>query len=42
MTYEPFHSLIPKVVFVVDIVEEVMNIMQLVIQVLEPCCAICM
>jgi len=42
MTYEPSPSLIPKVVSVVDIREKVMNIMQLVIQVLEPCCAISM
>jgi len=42
MTYEPSHSLIPRVMSVVDIGKEVMNIMQLVIQVLEPCCAVCM
>jgi len=40
MTYEPSSSLIPRVVPVVDIGEKVMNIMQLIIQVLEPCCAI--
>jgi len=40
MTYEPSSSVIPRVFFVVDIGEEVMNIIQLVIQVLEPCCAI--
>jgi len=39
MTYKPSTSLIPRVVFVVDIGEKVMNIM-LVIHVLEPCCAI--
>ena len=42
MTSEPSLSLIPRVVSIVDTGEEVMNIMQLVIQVLEPCCAICM
>jgi len=42
MTYELSLSLIPGVVFVVDIGQEFMNIMELVIQVLEPCCAICM
>jgi len=42
MTYEPHPSLIPRVVSVVDIGEEVMNVMKLVTQVLEPCCAICM
>jgi len=42
MTYEPSPSLIPRVVSVVDIGEKVMNIMQLVIQVLEPCCVVCM
>ena len=40
MTYEPSPSLISRVVSVVDIREEVMNIMELVIQVLKPCCAI--
>jgi len=42
MTYKPSPSLIPRVVFVVDIGEEVMNVMELVIQVLEPCCVVCM
>jgi len=37
MTYEPSPSLIPRVVYVVDIGKEVMNIMELVIQVLKPC-----
>ena len=40
MTYEPSPSLIPRVVSIVDIREDVMNIMQLAIQVLEPYCAI--
>jgi len=40
MTCEPSPSFIPRVVSVVDIREEVKNIIQLVIQVLEPCCAI--
>jgi len=40
MTYEPSPSLIHRVVSVVDIGEEVMNIMELVIQVLEPCYAV--
>ena len=42
MTCEPSPSIIPRVVSIVDIGEKVMNIMQLVIQVLEPCCAISM
>jgi len=42
MIYEPSPSLIPGVVSVVDIGEEVMNVVQLIIQVLEPCCAVCM
>jgi len=42
LTYEPSSSLILGVVSVVDIREEVMNIVELVIQVLKPCCAICM
>jgi len=40
MTYEPPPSPIPRVVFIVDIGEEVMNIMELVIQVLKACCAV--
>ena len=40
MTYEPSPSLIPRVVSVVDIGEEVTNIMELVIQVLKPCCVV--
>ena len=42
MTYEPSPSLIPKVVSDVDIGEEVMNVMELVIQVLKSCYAVCM
>ena len=42
MTYESSPLFILGVVFVVDIGEEVMNIMELAIQVFEPCCAICM
>jgi len=42
MTYKPSPSLFPMVVPVVDIAEKVMNIMQLVIQVLEPCYVISM
>jgi len=42
MTYEPSPSLIPRIVSIVDIGKEVMNITQLVTQVLEPCCAISM
>jgi len=40
MTYEPSPSLIPRVVSGVDTGEEVMNIMELVIQVLKPCCVV--
>jgi len=42
MTYEPCPSLITKVVSVVDIGKEDMNIVELVIQVLGPSCAVCM
>ena len=42
MTYEPSLSLILWVVSIVDIEKEVMNIVELVIQVLKPCYAICM
>jgi len=41
MTYEPSPSLIPWVVSVVDIGEEVMNIVQLIIQILKLCSALC-
>ena len=40
MTYESSPSLIPGVVYVVDIGGEVMNVMEFVIQVLKPCCAV--
>jgi len=42
MTYESSPSLIPRVVSIVDIGEEVMNIMQMIIKVLKTCCAIYM